>query len=60
MPYSHLCINDGEVAKPQKYVTLGENKKESGDKNNAEGLHIFTVDNWQRGRIKIRGRKHIY
>ncbi|MDC1383952.1 hypothetical protein N8500_10815 [Candidatus Puniceispirillum sp.] len=59
MPYFHSFINDGEVAKPPKYVTLGENKKKSGNKKTAEGLHVFFVDNWQRGRIKIRACKNI-
>ena len=54
MPYFHLFINKGEVARPPEYVTLGENKKEFGDKNSPEGLHVFFVDDWQRGRIQIR------
>ena len=59
MPYFHLFINNGEVAKPPKYVTLGEIKKESGDKKTAEGLHVFFVSDWQRGRIKIGGCRDI-
>ena len=54
MPYFHLFINKGEVARPPEYVTLGENKKEFGDKNSPEGLHVFFVDDWQRGRIRVR------
>jgi hypothetical protein len=54
MPYFHLFINKGEVALPPEYVTLGENKKESGEKNSPEGLHVFFVDDWQRGRIRVR------
>ena len=54
MPYFHLFINKGEVARPPEYVTLGENKKKFGGKNSPEGMHVFFVDDWQRGRIHIR------
>ena len=46
MPYFHLFINQGEVAKPPRYVELTK-EREQGDKGSPEGVFSFYVDDWQ-------------
>ena len=56
MPYFHLFINQGEVAKPPRYVELTK-EREQGDKGSPEGVFSFCVDDWQKGLLSIRNCK---
>ena len=56
MPYFHLFINQGEVAKPPRYVELTK-EREQGDKGSPEGVFSFYVDDWQEGLLSIRNCK---
>ena len=53
MPYFHLFINQGEVAKPPRYVELTK-EREQGEKGSPEGVFSFYVDDWQEGLLSIR------
>ena len=53
MPYFHLFINQGEVARLPEYVELTK-EREQGDKGSPEGVFSFYVDDWQEGLLKIR------
>ena len=52
MPYFHLFINQGEVARPPEYVELNK-EREEGDKGSPEGVFSFYVDDWQEGLLSI-------
>lgn len=56
MPYFHLFINQGEVARPPEYVELTK-KREQGNKGSPEGVFSFYVDDWQEGLLSIRNCK---
>ena len=53
MPYFHLFINQGEVARPPLYVELTM-EREKGDTGSPEGVFSFYVDDWQEGLLKIQ------
>lgn len=56
MPYFDLFINQGEVARPPRYVELTK-EREQGDKGSPEGVFSFYVDDWQEGLLSIRNCK---
>ncbi|MBT6123307.1 MAG: hypothetical protein HOH48_08070 [Candidatus Puniceispirillum sp.] len=56
MPYFHLFINQGEVARPPEYVELTK-EREQGDKGSPEGVFSFYVDDWQEGLLSVRNCK---
>ena len=56
MPYFHLFINQGEIARPPKYVELTK-EREQGDKGSPEGIFSFYVDDWQEGLLSVRNCK---
>ena len=56
MPYFHLFINQGEVAKPPRYVELTK-ERERGKKGSPEGVFSFYVDDWAEGLLSIRNCK---
>jgi len=53
MPYFHLFINQGEVARPPLYVELSK-EREKGETDTVEGYYSFYVDDWQEGIFNIR------
>jgi hypothetical protein len=53
MPYFHLFINQGEVARPPRYVELTK-EREQGEKGSPEGTFSFYVDDWQEGLFSLR------
>ena len=53
IPYFHVFIDEGEVARRPLYVTLGEHEKKRGKNGDPIGVYLFTVDDWQIGRIEI-------
>lgn len=53
MPYFHLFINDGEVARPPLYVELTRDR-EAGEEGSLNGSFSFYVDDWQEGLLEIR------
>ena len=53
IPYFHLFINQGEVARPPLYVELTK-AREKGEAGSPEGLFSFYVDDWQEGLLTIR------
>ena len=52
-PFFLLFTDPGEIARPPKYVALGEMKKETGDAKSPIGVHPFPVDNWAMGLLNI-------
>ena len=56
MPYFHLFINQGEVARPPEYVELTK-EREKGDRGSPEGVFSFYVDDWQEGLLSIQNCK---
>ena len=53
MPYFHLFIDQGEVARPPEYVELTK-EREQGDDGSPEGTFSFYVDDWQEGLFTIK------
>ena len=56
IPYFHLFINQGEVARPPEYVELTK-EREKGDRGSPEGVFSFYVDDWQEGLLSIQNCK---
>ncbi len=56
MPYFHLFINQGEVARPPEYVELTK-EREKGNRGSPEGVFSFYVDDWQEGLLSKQNCK---
>ena len=53
IPFFLLFTNNGEVARPPKYVELS-NRRELGDNEKVEGRYSFYVDDWAEGLLDVR------
>lgn len=58
IPYFHLFVNQGEVARPPKYVELTK-KREKGEAGSPEGTFSFYVDDWQEGLFTIKNCRSV-